>query len=155
VSNLPSDLALGGLLGGLGLIIAGEGPQGLMALTEIVSHVLSYLRLVGILLASAILALVINSVTYGMFVGSSSDLGLRIAYIAIAVVILLVGQMFNLVLGVFEPGIQGARLIFVEHFSKFYEGNGRPFTPFGSRRRYTRSSMSEPAPPLRDGPIRT
>jgi V/A-type H+/Na+-transporting ATPase subunit I len=154
LSHPLSDLALGGLLGGLGLIIAGEGPQGLMALTEIVSHILSYLRLVGILLASAILALVINSVTYGMFTGSSSGVALHIVYIVIAVVILLVGQMFNLVLGVFEPGIQGARLIFVEHFSKFYEGNGRAFQPFGSRRTHTRPATPESATPHLDAPNR-
>ncbi len=151
VAHPLSDLALGGLFGGLALIIGGEGPQGLMALTEIVSHILSYLRLVGILLASAILALVINSVTYGMFVGSSSSVALHVVYIAIAVVILLVGQLFNLVLGVFEPGIQGARLIFVEHFSKFYEGNGRPFQAFGSRRTHTRPTAHDGASPLVDG----
>ncbi|MCI4372300.1 MAG: hypothetical protein L3K02_01450 [Thermoplasmata archaeon] len=147
-----SDLAVGGLLGGLGLIIAGEGAQGLMALTEIVSHILSYLRLVGILLASVILALVINTVTYGMFVGSSSSVALHIVYIAIGALILVVGQMFNLILGVFEPGIQGARLIFVEYFSKFYEGNGRPFLPFGSKRTHTRAESPDAAGPLLEGP---
>jgi len=111
--------------------------------------------LVGILLASAILALVINSVTYGMFVGSSSSVALHIGYIVIAVVILLVGQMFNLVIGVFEPGIQGARLIFVEHFSKFYEGNGRPFQAFGSQRTHTRPASHDGAPPFLEGTHRT
>ncbi len=151
VAHPLSDLALAGLFGGLALILVGEGAQGLMALTEIVSHILSYLRLVGILLASAILALVINSVTYGMFVGASSGVALHAVYVAIAVVILLVGQMFNLVLGVFEPGIQGARLIFVEHFSKFYEGNGRPFLPFGSTRTHTRAAPADAPGPFLEG----
>ena len=47
------------------------------------------------------------------------------------------GQSFNVILGVFEPGIQGARLIFVEYFSKFYSGNGKPFRPFGAERTHT------------------
>ncbi|EQD38458.1 V-type ATP synthase subunit I, partial [mine drainage metagenome] len=126
VTNVLSDLSIAAIGLGLAFIVGGEGAQGLMALTEIVSHILSYLRLVGILLASVILALVINTVTWGMFVGNGTSLATHIVYIVIALVILVVGQGFNLVLGVFEPGIQGARLIFVEHFSKFYEGNGRP-----------------------------
>jgi len=152
LSSPLSDLALAGLVGGLGLIIAGEGAQGLMALTEIVSHILSYLRLVGILLASVILALVINTVTYGMLVGSTPSVALHLVYIVFGVLILVVGQMFNLILGVFEPGIQGARLIFVEHFSKFYEGNGRPFLPFGSRRTHTRPAPSDAVGPFLEGP---
>jgi V/A-type H+-transporting ATPase subunit I len=152
LGNLPSLLSITGLVVGLGMILVGEGGQGIMALTEIVSHILSYLRLVGILLASAILALVINTVTYGMFVGTTSSVALHVVYIVLAVLILVVGQTFNLVLGVFEPGIQGARLIFVEHFSKFYEGNGRPFQPFGSRRVHTRAANPDAAGPFLEGP---
>jgi len=51
---------------------------------------------------------------------------------------LFVGHLFNIVIGVFEPGIQGARLVYVEFFSKFYHGNGRAFKPFGSVRRFTK-----------------
>ncbi len=147
-ANVSADLSLALLFGGLALILVGEGTQGLMALTEIVSHILSYLRLVGILLASVILALVINTVSWGMFVGNGTSLGLHIVYFILALVILVFGQGFNLVLGVFEPGIQGARLIFVEHFSKYYEGNGRPFQPFASRRLHTVAP-----PPSGDSPV--
>jgi V/A-type H+-transporting ATPase subunit I len=45
--------------------------------------------------------------------------------------------MFNIIIGVFVPGIQSARLVYVEFFSKFYAGNGRTFNPFGSTRRVT------------------
>jgi V/A-type H+-transporting ATPase subunit I len=45
--------------------------------------------------------------------------------------------MFNIIIGVFVPGIQSARLVYVEFFSKFYEGNGRKFNPFGSVRKFT------------------
>jgi V/A-type H+-transporting ATPase subunit I len=146
-----SDLSVGALAGGVVLIFGGKGAQGAMEFTEILSHILSYLRLVGILLASAILALVINSVTYGMFVGTGPSLVVHIVFVVLAVLILIVGQMFNLVLGVFEPGIQGARLIFVEHFSKFYDGNGRPFLPFGSRRVHTRAPDPNAPGPFLEG----
>ncbi|MCI4346119.1 MAG: hypothetical protein L3K07_05135, partial [Thermoplasmata archaeon] len=57
--------------------------------------------------------------------------------LVLGLVMLVFGQVFVLILAVFEPGIQGARLIFVEQFSKFYEGNGRPFEPFRSSRKFT------------------
>jgi V/A-type H+-transporting ATPase subunit I len=128
-----------GLIVGAVLLVVGEGVQnGVMALIEVVSHVLSYTRLVGILLASVVLAIVINDVA--QLSVHSTLLGPFIG-IAIAVVIVLIGQSFNVILGVFEPGIQGARLIFVEHFSKFYTGNGKPFRPFGAARTHTVSTI--------------
>ena len=36
----------------------------------------------------------------------------------------------NLALGIIDPTIQGLRLHYVEFFSKFYLGGGRPFAPF-------------------------
>lgn len=121
---------------GLGLLIGGEGIQaGMLGLIEVVSHILSFTRLVGILLASVILALVINTIGGGLVAGGT------IAGIVAGLVILVFGQSFNVILGVFEPGIQGARLIFVEYFSKFYSGNGRPFRPFGAPRSHTVPSV--------------
>ncbi|MGB6500433.1 MAG: V-type ATPase 116kDa subunit family protein [Thermoplasmata archaeon] len=148
-SNLPFVGEIGLTIGGLLLLIFGEGAQmGMMGLIEVVSHILSYTRLVGILLASVILAFVINTIADGQIRSGGPD---AIVGIVIGLVILLVGQTFNVILGVFEPGIQGARLIFVEYFSKFYHGNGRPFRPFGKPRERTVSPMapveSVPAPP--------
>jgi V/A-type H+/Na+-transporting ATPase subunit I len=125
------------LVVGLLLLIVAEGVMtGTMSIIEVVSHILSYTRLVGILLASIILALVINTIGAGLIVGGT------IVGIIAGLVILLIGQSFNVILGVFEPGIQGARLIFVEHFSKYYTGNGKPFRPFGSARKYTLPSVN-------------
>ncbi len=147
----PLAVALVGLV----LLVGGEGVQmGMMGLIEVVSHILSYTRLVGILLASVILALVINTIAVGQIDAHGP---LAVAYILIGLVILVVGQSFNVILGVFEPGIQGARLIFVEYFSKFYHGNGRPFHPFGAPRTRTASSIeptasAAPSPAARAGP---
>lgn len=117
------------------LLIVGEGVQmGAIGALENLSHVLSYARLVGILLASAVLAGLVD--TFGLGLLSSTG-SLAVVDIFLGLVLLLFGLGFSIILGVFEPGIQGARLIFVEHFSKYYEGNGRPFAPFGSRREHT------------------
>ena len=140
------DLYLALLAVGLVLLLVGEGfMTGMMSFIEVLSHILSYTRLVGILLASIILALVINMIGGGLVVGGT------IVGIVAGVVILVVGQSFNVILGVFEPGIQGARLIFVEYFSKFYSGNGKPFRPFGAPRTHTVSSIGPDG--LASGPL--
>jgi len=123
------------LIGGIGLIAFIEKVGSLMELPSLISHILSYTRLVGILLASVILAEVIDFIFIRAW-HHSLLLGL------IGTLILIVGQLFNIVIAMFEPGIQGARLIYVEFFSKFYSGNGREFSPFISNRKKTLNKFS-------------
>ena len=100
-----------------------------------IGNVLSYLRLAAIGLASVYLARVAN----------------ELAVTAPLVVGILVAALFhalNLVLGAFSPTIQALRLHYVEFFSKFHEGGGQPFEPFGITERSepwnSESSQSEP-----------
>ena len=139
-SNPLGGVYIGMAVAGLVLIAYGEGPQSLVELPTIVSHMISYTRLLGILLASFVLAFVIDKEA----VGTSAAPGLMLGGIGFAiggVVLLVAGHIFNLVLGILEPGIQGARLIYVEHFSKYLHGGGRLFTPFKGSRTHTTSEL--------------
>jgi len=129
------------IFGGIALMVAcdkSKGPMKVMALMEvatIISHILSYTRLIGILLASVILAHTIDYVFL-------KSINIGIPLVILGTMILFIGHLFNIIIGVFEPGIQGARLLYVEYFSKFYRGNGRAFKPFGSLRRFTTQQYS-------------
>ncbi|MEM0271362.1 MAG: V-type ATP synthase subunit I [Thermoprotei archaeon] len=136
-SNPPVGGYMGMIVLGVVLVVVGEGGQAVIELPSLISHVLSYTRLIGILLSSVILADVINTVFLGTLGGGAASL-------VFGVIILVFGQGFNFILGLFEPGIQGARLLYVEFFSKFYRGNGRPFRPFGGRRVYTQNEVDIP-----------
>jgi len=128
--NPIAYLYFGLLFGGIGLMFVGEGSRAIMELASIVSHILSYTRLVGILLASVILA----HTTDFIFLKA---INISIPFAILGILILFIGHMFNIIIGVFVPGIQSARLIYVEFFSKFYHGNGIMFNPFGSVRQFT------------------
>ncbi len=132
LSNLSAVISYALIIIGIATVLKTEGVQSLMEVPSVISHILSYTRLVGILLASVILAEVINLIFISTLSGS-------VFIIAAGVVLLVFGQLFNIVIALFEGGIQGARLIYVEFFSKFYEGNGNLFKPFKIERRNTQN----------------
>ncbi len=129
-SNVEAVISYIAIIVGVILVLRTEGTQSLMEIPSVISHILSYTRLVGILLASVILAQVINLIFTSSLSGS-------IPLIIAGVVILVFGQIFNIVIALFEGGIQGARLIYVEFFSKFFDGNGNLFKPFKIERKNT------------------
>ena len=128
------------IFGGIALMVIcdkSKGPMKVMALMEvatIISHILSYTRLIGILLASVILAHTIDYVFL-------KSINIGIPLVILGTMILFIGHLFHIIIGVFDPGVQGARLLYVEYLSKFYCGNGRTFKTFGSLRRFTENQF--------------
>ena len=137
-SNISALVSYVLLAAGIAVILKSEGAQSLMEVPSVISHMLSYTRLMGILLASVILAQVINLIFLSSLNGS-------IFIIATGVFILVLGQVFNIVIALFEAGIQGARLIYVEFFSKFFTGNGTQFSPFKIKRTLTKDKYLKPS----------
>ncbi len=113
------------------VILYGEGGYAVMEMASIISHILSFTRIMGVLLAGVILSFVLDEI----FIKAWNH-GVLL-HIMFAFIVLIIGHSVNILIAIFEPGIQGARLHYVEFFSKFFRGNGKPFQPFTSIRKYT------------------
>ncbi len=101
------------------------------SVTGYFSDVLSYARLLALGLASAAIAVAINSIA-----DMVKGLPFYTGYVA-AVVVLIGGHAFNLAVNVLGAFVHSARLQYLEFFNKFFTGGGREFRPFRSERRYT------------------
>lgn len=97
----------------------------------LIAHPLSFSRLMGFGLASIILSdLIDKAFTPSLSQGP-------IVFIVFGIIFLVLHSM-NMLLSIFEGMVQGARLGFVEFFSKFYIGGGLKFKPYKFNRRYTK-----------------
>ena len=112
------------------MLVAGEGGTAIMEIPSILSNVLSYSRLLAVGLSSIGIASAINIMS-GMMWSSGG------VFIIVAVFIFIFGHAINTALSVIAPGLHALRLQYVEFFTKFYEGGGRIYDPFGYNRIYT------------------
>lgn len=115
----------------IGIVAANPGEA--VEITSLITHPLSYLRIMGFGLASVIIAFVIDQ-------AFTPHLGAGIEGILIFIVYLIIFSVLhflNMILGIFEGAVQSARLNFVEFFTKFYAGGGIKFNPFAYRRVHT------------------
>lgn len=114
---------------GAAVLVKVEGPIGLIEIPSLAGNILSYARILAVGLASVVVAELINELLL-----PRPEQGLLMLVFA---PIYLGLHLFNIILGMFESLVQGARLNYVEFFSKFYEGGGRAFSPFMHTRRFT------------------
>lgn len=126
----------------IGILTAGIGEKGFGKVTKsftsayglinYVSDILSYARLYGLMLAGAQIASIFtNTLAIGMLFPSG------VVGIIFGVILIIVGNVFNLAINLLGAYIHDARLQYVEFFGKFYEGEGELFTPFGSKQKHS------------------
>ncbi|HVP95631.1 V-type ATP synthase subunit I [Methanoregula sp.] len=121
------------------IFIARDAILEIVELPTIISHVLSYARLVAVGLSSVAIAMVVNYMSIGMFISPAlkNFSILSIVLIIVGVLVFLLGHALNLALGLLGGGLHSIRLHYVEFFTKFYKGGGRKYIPFGMKRRFT------------------
>nr|QNO48007.1 hypothetical protein KNONPEEI_00046 [Methanosarcinales archaeon ANME-2c ERB4]QNO48190.1 hypothetical protein GOJLPIDM_00047 [Methanosarcinales archaeon ANME-2c ERB4] len=112
------------------MLVAGEGGTAIMEIPSILSNTLSYSRLLAVGLSSIGIATAVNVMSGMMF-----DIGG--IFIVVAAVIFILGHALNTALSIIAPGLHALRLQYVEFFTKFYEGGGKIYNPFGYNRIYT------------------
>lgn len=96
--------------------------------TGYLSDILSYSRLLALGLATGSIASVINLIC--------SMIDFLPIKIAMFVLVFPLGHIANFAINLLGAYVHTARLQFVELFSKFYEGGGRPFSPLAVKTKY-------------------
>ena len=106
-----------------------KGFGALYGLINIMSDILSYARLFGLMLSGMIIASTFNDIGAGLMAGG-------ILGYAFGILVIIIGHVFNIAMGVLGAYIHDSRLQYIEFFSKFYTGEGDKFTPLGSSFKY-------------------
>ena len=113
---------------GIGKITGGLGA--LYGITNYLSDILSYSRLLALGLATGVVAQVIN--TLGSLAGGG------VVGAIVLTVALVFGTIFNLAINALGAFVHSCRLQYVEFFGKFYTGGGREFRPFTRKTKYVK-----------------
>lgn len=93
------------------------GIKSLYDITSWLSDVLSYARLMALMLATSVIAQVFNT------------LGALPKNIIVFILVFLIGHVFNIGVNLIGTYVHAARLQYLEYFGKFYKEGGIPFRP--------------------------
>lgn len=108
---------------------AGQGLYSLYGITGYVGDLVSYTRLMALGLAGGSIAGALNLLIHTLP---------GVAAIVIGPILFVLFHIFNLGLSLLGAYVHTARLQYVEYFSKFYDGGGRPFKAFKGSEKYIR-----------------
>lgn len=103
----------------------GLGLWSIYGMTGLIGDLLSYARLFGLGIATSAIASVMNQLG-----GMVMNAGGQYAGPVLAVMVIVVGHVFNLVLNILGGTVHSARLHFVEAFKSFFQGGGIEYKPF-------------------------
>ena len=115
-----------------GKIVGGFG--GAYGIVNYLSDILSYLRLFGLCLSSAVIQMVFNTIANMLFGGTGL---MAVVGTLFGLIVMLIGHGMNLALNVLGVYVHDGRLQQVEFFDKFFEGEGYAFRPFAGETLYT------------------
>lgn len=102
-----------------------KGFGSVYGIINILSDILSYARLFGLMLSGMIIASTFNDIGLGLVNGGG------VGYVFGALV-MIIGHVFNVAMGVLGAYIHNSRLQYIEFFGKFYTGEGEKFKPLGT-----------------------
>ncbi len=132
-------LAIGAVLlmmsGALGKKGAAKVTGALASLYDIInffSDLMSYTRIFGLGLATAVIGMVFNQIGTSI----AGLLGGGFAGFIVIAIIAIIGHTFNIAINALGAYVHNSRLQFVEFFGKFYTGGGSLFRPLGSEMKY-------------------
>lgn len=104
------------------------GVASLYDVTSWLSDVLSYSRLMALMLATSVIASVMNTLgTLG---------GMTVGGIILFVVVFIIGHVFNVGVNIIGTYVHAARLQYLEFFGKFYVEGGQSFQPMTYNTKY-------------------
>jgi V/A-type H+-transporting ATPase subunit I len=99
------------------------------------SDIFSYSRLMALGLATGVVASVMNIL--------ASFIGNGVFGWIFFIIIFIGGQLFNMILGLLGAFVHSVRLEYVEFFSKFFVGGGRPFAPLSNQTKFVQVIKEE------------
>lgn len=105
-----------------------SGIMSLVGITNHVSDVISYSRIMALILSGGVTGMVMNLMA-GMLWGGFGTI--------FAILVYAFGHAFNLAMSMLSAYVHTSRLQYIEFFGKFYEGGGYPFRPLSVESKYT------------------
>ena len=132
VSGVPVVLVIGGVMLlygstrnakglGKGAALIGAVYNGI---TGFFSDILSYLRLMALMLSGSVIASVFNT------------LGATFGNIIVFVIVAMIGNLLNLALNLLGCYVHDLRLQCLEYFGRFYKEGGKPYSPLSIQTKY-------------------